>query len=99
MQNEIDAMGLTLDVRILGINESGQESGNETACQGKDLPWLQEVPAEPVWATWKINYRDVVILDGDNVPVHVFNLTDHNLSDPAEFAILKSMLVNLAGGE
>ena len=99
MQKEIDAMELPLDVKIHGVNQSGHESGNEAACQGKDLPWLQEGPKDLVWNNWKVIYRDVIILDGDNVLVEVFNLSDHNLGDPAQFAALKSMLTKLAGSE
>lgn len=92
-------MGLPLDVKIHGVNQIGHESKNETACQGKDLPWLQEGPTDLVWSNWQVTYRDVVILDGDNVPVEVFNLSDHNLGDPAQFATLKSILTKLAGSE
>lgn len=92
-------MGLPLDVTIHGINQTGYERGNETACQDKDLPWLQEGPKDLVWNSWQVIYRDVIILDGDNVLVEVFNLSDHNLSDLAQFAALKSTLTKLAGGE
>lgn len=92
-------MDLPLDVKIHGVNQVGHESGNATACQDKDLPWLQEVPEVLVWSAWNVAYRDVVILDGKNVPVQVFNLTDNNLGDPAKFAILKSLLTDLAGGD
>jgi len=99
MQKEIDAMGLPVEVRILGVNGMGLESGNATACDGRDIPWLQEVPLEPVWSDWAVTYRDVVILDERNVRVGVYNLTANNLGDPARYAELKAMLVGFAGGE
>jgi hypothetical protein len=42
-------------------------------------------------------YRDVIILDANNVPVGVFNLTSHNLADPIHYATLKAMLKAAAG--
>jgi hypothetical protein len=99
MQVEIDALGLPVSVRIHGINGAGHQGGNETACQGKDIPWLQEVPAQPVYTTWDVRYRDVVILDGNNEVAHTYNLTDHNLVDTAKYEALKNMLIELAGGD
>lgn len=98
MQTEIDAMGLAVEVQILGVNESGYENGNVTACEGKDLPWLQETQDQMVWVTWKVNYRDVIIVDEDNEPLATYNLTDHDLGTTADYDELKAMLVNYAGG-
>ena len=99
MQMEIDDMGLSVAVRIHGINQVGHEKGNATACQGKDSPWLQEVPEEPVWNTWDPTYRDVIILDEENKVLAIYNLTENNLSVPANYEALKSMLVGYAGGK
>ena len=99
MQQELDALGLQMEVRIHGINETGHHGSNASACQGKDIPWLQEVPEEPVWTSWKVNYRDVVILDGDNEPVGVFNLTEHDLATGSDYEALKTMLIGFAGGK
>ena len=98
MQKELDALGLPVAVGILGVNGSGQESGNAGACEGRDIPWLQEIPAEPVWARWQVAYRDVIVLDEDNVPLVAYNLTAHDLRDPAAYEELKSILVKAAGG-
>jgi len=99
MQVEIEGLGLPVEVRIHGINGTGHGGSNETACQGKDLPWLQEVPEEPVWTRWDVTYRDVIILDEDNKVLSIFNLTEHDLSKPADYAALKALLVGYAGGE
>lgn len=98
MQTEIDAMGLAVEVQILGVNEAGYENGNVTACEGKDLPWLQETQDQMVWVTWQVNYRDVIIIDEDNEPLATYNLTDHDLGTAADYDELKTMLVNYAGG-
>ena len=97
MQQDLDLMALPLAVGILGVNGMGLESGNPAACNGKDIPWLQETAAEPCWTTWGVTYRDVIILDGDNVVIGVYNLTDHDLSLPTNKAELKALLQSAAG--
>jgi hypothetical protein len=83
MQDELAAAGLAVD--ILGINGVGHEAGNPTICAGRDIPWLQETVETPVWTQWGITYRDVVILDEDNIVVAIYNVTQNNLTDPAKY--------------
>lgn len=83
MQDELAGAGL--DVVIVGINGVGHESGNPTMTAGRDLPWLQETADEPVWDTWGITYRDVVVLDGENRVIAIYNLTEHSLADTASY--------------
>lgn len=59
---------------------------------------MQDDAEAMVWESWEATWRDVWILDQDNEPVTVFNLTEHNLSDPDEYAALKTLLVEAAGG-
>lgn len=99
MQQDLDLMALPLAVNILGVNGMGLESGNPEACNGKDIPWLQETAGEPVWTTWGVTYRDVIILDGDNVVLGVYNLSTHDLNEQAYYDELKAMLVAAAGGK
>jgi hypothetical protein len=80
-------------VRILGVNGIGSESGNAQICAGRSIPWLQDVPEEDVWTKWAPTYRDVVILNDANEIVAVYNLTEHNLAEPANFAALRTLLV------
>ena len=87
MQRELGA-----DVVIHGVNGVGHDSANDTVVDGRDLPWLQDVPEADVWKRWDIAYRDVVILDADNVVVGIYNLTDHNLADPRRYDELKAMM-------
>ena len=92
-------MGLPVAVHILGVNQTGQEGSNAAACQGKDIPWLQEVPTELVWSSWKVTYRDVVILDEKNQTAAIYNLSAHNLADSTAYHELKAMLTALGGGK
>ena len=75
MQNELS------DVAIIGINGTGYESGNESFCNGRDLPWLQDTPDIAMWDDWAVTYRDVYILDSDGFLVEIYNLTTHDLAN------------------
>ena len=80
-------------IRILGVNEAGQESGNPLVVQGCSIPWLQDSIAEHVWGgKWPVAYRDVVVLDDQNRRLAVFNLTTHDLGEPANYAYLRDLL-------
>jgi hypothetical protein len=92
MQKELGDEGLPAMVQILGVNEAGHESGNGAICNGRDLPWLQESGAHSVWTEWQVAYRDVIVLDAENEPTAIYNLTDHSLGDPNNYATLKSLL-------
>lgn len=63
---------------------------------GRSLPWLKETRADSVWQRWDVNYRDVIILDAENVPVATFNLTRHNLGNRSEYDSLKALLLQTA---
>ena len=88
--------GSVVPIRILGVNEPGQEAGNAAITDGRDVPWLQDTVAEAVTARWGVTPRDVVVLDGENVPFAVYNLTVHDLADPAAYAELRDVLLAAA---
>ncbi len=83
-------------MQILGIDAVGLESGNADMTSGRVLPWLQDTPSEEVWTKWHVTYRDVVILDPDGYRVGVYNLTEHDLADSANYAALEQRLVDAA---
>ena len=83
---------------ILGVNEAGY-GNNEAICEGRDLPWLQDTEEADWWGSWGITYRDVVILNRDGNEEAVFNLTEHNLGTPNEYAAFKTLLLDVAGQE
>lgn len=92
MQNQINEELWEVPVQILGVNEIGQDAANAKACAGKDLPWLQETADHLAWSVWGVTYHDVIILDSSNRKVATYNLTGHNLSDPANYLELKGLL-------
>ncbi|MCC7291407.1 MAG: hypothetical protein IT449_05010 [Phycisphaerales bacterium] len=99
MQAELDAADTLRPIHILGINEVGLESGNEGMMAGRVLPWLQATEDADVWATWEVEFRDVVILDPDNHRETAYNLTEHDLSNAENYEALKNLLIDLANRE
>jgi hypothetical protein len=57
---------------------------------------LEEGVADGVWETWKVRYRDVLILDTHNELVGSYNLSDHDLSNPAHYQELQTLLTQAA---
>ncbi len=96
MQGELDLEAPDLSIRLLGVNGAGHESGVPAAIDGRDIPLLQDTARADVWNAWQVVYRDVIILDRENVPVGVFNLTENDLSNMADYTALKTMLIDAA---
>lgn len=92
MQTEIDTLGWPTPASIIGVNGVGHDSANGLIVNGRSIPWLQDTAEEDVWTAWGVVYRDVVILNQANVPVGVFNLTSHDLSNPDNYDALKTLL-------
>ena len=79
---------------ILGINEAGYESGNDSMTEGRTLPLLQDDETQDVWDLWHVEYRDVVVLDAEGYPELIYNLTENNL---AETDLYQELLETLQG--
>jgi len=94
MQTELEAAAPG-EIAILGVNEAGQEASNDLMIAGRTLPWLQDTPLVNVWTLlWQVEYRDVRILDREGKVRAVYNLTAHDLSEPANFATLKQLMLD-----
>ena len=96
MQAEILAANPASKIRILGVNQTGQEPYNDLAVAGNSIPWIQDA-AGAAWGGWAVTWRDVVILDRENRKAAVFNLTEHDITQPAEYAALLALLRATAG--
>ena len=99
MQNDLTANYPGLDIQILGVNQVGRESGNWSIPSYGNIPWLQDVDqggAPDVWTSWGIDYRDVIILDTENVVVGTFNLTTYDLQNSTAYDDLTQMFVDAA---
>jgi len=102
MQNDLKTNFPLLDIEILGVNEYGHESDIPLIPNHGTIPWLQDIDsnangASDVWdESWAVTYRDVVILDEDNVPVGIYNLTVNNLSSTSDYNTLRQMFIDAA---
>ena len=98
MQTDLDDE-VAGEVQILGVNEAGHENGNDTITDGRDLPWLQETIEQPAWDTWAPTYRDVVIVDRENRPYAVYNLTENNLGEGVPYDTLKGLILSAVNAD
>jgi hypothetical protein len=96
MQDELAADHPELAISLHHVNEIGYDSGNETLMSETDLPILQDDTTADVWNQWGATWRDVYVLDGDNEIYAIYNLTSHDLSDPANYAELYDLFVAAA---
>lgn len=85
-----------MPIQILGVNDIGFESGNATITAGRQLPWLQATASVDVWKEWKPTYRDVVLLDGANKVVGIYNLSSNDLGVAKNYADLRALFVAAA---
>jgi VCBS repeat-containing protein len=97
MQGELRQLFPTQQVDILAINEAGQQGGNDNTTA--DLPVVQDVNNDGIagsdtWVAWDATWRDVTILDANNVVTAVYNLTTNDLSQPAKYAELRQLFAN-----
>jgi hypothetical protein len=99
MQGELDAANTTVPIKILAINEAGHESGNEAFTDGRDLPLLQEASEQGIWDSFRITYRDVIIVDATGVTAGIYNLTENSLNDEGNYDTLKQTLLDTANSQ
>ena len=97
MQEELKRENSKTKIRILGIDAVGFESSISIMTKGRTLPLLQDTPTENVWDDWGATWRDVVMLNPDNIHVDTYNLTSHDLANPDNYRELKARLKRAAG--
>lgn len=101
MQIDFDTNHPELQIQLLSINEWGRESMNEVAASGRDIPLLQDVDSNgdfqsDVWASWDVEWRDVVIVDANSDAVTTFNLTTNDLRTSDNYDELKQLILDAA---
>jgi len=96
MQADLKAARPELNIEILGVNRTNQAASNPLIVAMSTLPWLQDTTQDAVWARWDVTYRDVRILDSQSRLRAVFNLTQFDLSVPANYATLRQVFLAAA---
>lgn len=101
MQYDLDTNWSHLNIQILGINGVGYEGGNAWFTSAADIPWLQDAytngdSQSDVWTEWQVAYRDVIILDAENVPAGTFNLTTYSLGNGENYSTLRQIFISTA---
>ena len=96
MQQDVDTLATAKPISIFGVNADGHQSGNAAICQGRTLPWLQDVSSVNAWELWHVTYRDVIVLDSDGKVFRVYNLTANDLGVQAKYDELKAILLDAA---
>jgi len=96
MQKELLSENKHTKIRLLGINAVGLEGSISGMVADRKLPLLQDTSQENVWGRWTATWRDLMILDPENIHVDTFNLTAHDLANPTFYAELKAKLKAVA---
>ena len=90
----MNALDPTPAIQLVGVNGIQYSSGNDYVTKERDIPWLQDTIDVDLWTQWGIQYRDVVVLDGENKPIFIMNLSAQSLSDPDNYAELRERLLS-----
>jgi hypothetical protein len=77
------------------VNHIAESEDNEAMSDEANLPWLQDDESD-VWSLWRVEYRDVVLLDSENRLVQIYNLSENDLSESDKYLELKGYLEFLA---
>ena len=59
---------------------------------GVDLPWLQDEEAVDAWNLLDVEYRDVVVLDGENTIIAYYNLSLNDITKKSAYDDLAYLL-------
>ena len=98
MQDQLDLEHPELHISIAHVNAIGHESGLDDLAAVTDLPIVDDDETALVWDAWGAEWRDVYVLDGDNVVYAVYNLTTYSLAEPENYQALYALFVEAAGG-
>lgn len=82
---------------IYGVNAIDLEAGNAQMSEGRDIGLLQDITGVDAWTLWQADWRDTFVLDRDGRLVDIYNLTQHDLSNPANQDGLIALLDQAAG--
>ena len=76
----------------------GATQGINALSPAINLPLVQDTTNDNAWSSWEVAQRDVWILDQENIPYAVVNLSTYSLATPANFHGLKDLMIGAAAG-
>lgn len=80
------------------MNAAGEEYGNDDITRGRSLAWLQDRVDKDVWGAWGVEWRDVVVLDDENVVVGILNLSTWDLAHEESRERLRDLFAKAGEG-
>ena len=94
----MNAVSTEFPIALIAVNENGHGNPSNYESTGDlgILPVLEDTADADVWGLWEVTYRDVIILNPCGEKAGVYNLSTHNLSDAADYAELKQLLLDAA---
>ena len=73
-----------------------KEAGNDLITVEGDLPWLQDTPETNVWDLWGVEYRDVILVDSNQVVVSIYNVSLNDLTKEQTYDEFYQLVVETA---
>ena len=93
MADEFEEAGL--NIKIVGINQDIGASGISRLTDSMDLPVVQDTAERGVWSDWGAEWRDVFLVNEENVHVGTYNLRSHDLGSDDDYNELKTMFEDM----
>ena len=66
LQSDLDSAHGDDSVQIFGVNAVGYEDSVSDLTKGNSLPLLQDTETVDAWGAWFADWRDLVVIDGNN---------------------------------
>jgi len=97
MQGDVDALDTPVPITLIGINQVGYESGNDTITSDVDLPWLQDTQQADVFGAWPpARIRELKIVGRDGQVAATFDLNQDDPVDEQAYQRVLDALVQAA---
>jgi hypothetical protein len=101
LEQDVATNPALLEVRIVAVNMASD--ANVPLPAGYSLPMAQDLPEIGMWATWGIQWRDLILVNENNeavgipdIPRNTLNLSFFDLQVPQNYQALKEILLVLA---
>ena len=90
-----DLLAQNKDHQFLAVNAVGHEASVAELAENGNAPILQDEADIDLWGLWQIDYRDVVVVNPDLIPIARINLTENDLNDAAVYDALQNLIIDV----